>query len=120
MSMPTMPQIENMNIGEAIKLLVASMAEEEKAMAQLLDAEKNKILYAIRKNASSCDMLKMNESVSEVVKSLVKLEMLLDFRLDKIKRITEDLAKSKCVMEDCSDVQKFIHQGECFCCLRCF
>ena len=94
MSMPNIPDINpeiNITFDDAVNLLLKSIADEEISMAKLMDAEKNQILYVLNKyknnEAEIGDVLAVNKSVDETVINLTKLQMLLDFKLQSVKKL---------------------------------
>ena len=103
MSFPTIPDIDphiNVKFEDAIHLLATSIAKEEESISKLMDAETSKILYVLgncqqhgsrcdggdcHKGPPLCDVIRINESVDDAIKDLIKLQMLLEFKLDDIK-----------------------------------
>lgn len=103
MSFPTFPDIDpqiKITFDEVINLLLASIAMEEFSLSKLMDAETEKILQFLE----SCkikphpphrygdrEMLpgvtEINKSVNDTVKNLIKMQMLLQFKLDQIQEI---------------------------------
>ena len=102
MSFPNIPDINpyiNITFDDAINLLLTSIAMEEISLSKLMDAETNKILYVLdRCKHVDCkhygskqndtmlkDALEINKSVDNTLKDMIKLQMLLQFKLDNIK-----------------------------------
>ncbi len=76
---------------QAITDVIESIAMEEKAVSKILDAEAKKICEAInvcRPNIQ--DFLSIDQSVCDCIKSLIKLQMLLQFKLEEIKDFLDD------------------------------
>lgn len=91
MSMPVIPDIcpeISITREDAINLLLTSIALEEFELADLIEAEKKKILFILGEDAydepSTKDILKINHSVNQTVKNIIKLQMLLQFKLENV------------------------------------
>ncbi|WP_045925684.1 BclA C-terminal domain-containing protein [Bacillus siamensis] len=97
MSQPNVPNITPVVIhsrDDTIDLLLSSIAMEELGMAHILDAEGEKIQYALGTipgltgpPSSLADILNLNESVRHTLDSLMKQELLLGSKLDSISNI---------------------------------
>jgi len=94
MSMPNIPDIIpeiNITLEDAVNLLLKSIAEEEISLSKLMDAEKNKILCILNKykcnEAEIGDLLSVNNSVDKTIIHLIKMQMLLQFKLDSVKEL---------------------------------
>ena len=94
MSMPNIPDIKpeiNITLEDSVNLLLTSIAEEELSLAGLMDAEKNKVSSVLKKfncnQAEIGDILSVNESVNQTVINLIKMQMLLQFKLDSVKKL---------------------------------
>lgn len=94
MSMPNIPDITpeiNITLEGAVNLLLKSIAEEEISMSKLMEAEKDKILYVLNEyknnKAEAGDILAINDSVDKTIKDLIKMQMLLQFKLDSVKNL---------------------------------
>ena len=98
MSMPTIPKIKldsDISTCDAVNLIIASVAKQEEAIANILNAEKCKICAAIQEFrccGDHCKLLEINESVRDTIKNLTKLEILLDSKLDSVKEIAKNCA----------------------------
>ncbi len=91
MSMPNIPDITptiDMDREEALTLLLASIALEEMGLAHILNAEGEKMQFLLQ-NKSVCpyDLLAVNESIEQVIRSITKLQMILQDKLDTVVRI---------------------------------
>lgn len=94
MSFPNIPDINpyiNIKFEDAINLLLTSVAMEEMSVSKLIEAETQKKIYVTddckhRYHALN-DRIKINKSVDETIKNLIKLQMLLQFKLAEIKEI---------------------------------
>ncbi|MDX7894133.1 collagen-like protein [Bacillus velezensis] len=97
MSQPNMPNITpvvTLSRDDTINLLLSSIAMEELGMAHILNAEGEKIQYALGtipgltgSPSSLADILNLNESVRDTLDSLMKQELLLGSKLDSISNI---------------------------------
>lgn len=86
MSMPNIPNITpviDLDRCEVIDLLLSSIALEEIGLSHILNAEGEK-LQAFLKLKPCCpeDFYKINESVHRTLRSIVKSQMLLQFKLE--------------------------------------
>ncbi|MFC5559293.1 hypothetical protein ACFPN4_09325 [Ureibacillus thermophilus] len=95
MSMPNIPDISpniHINREDVINLLLASIALEEIGLAHIINAEGEKIQFAIQKlneapsNLSTAAelILKINASVNHTLSSAIKKELLLDQKLKQV------------------------------------
>jgi hypothetical protein len=76
---------------QAITDVIESIAMEEKAVSRILDAEARKICEAINVCGLEIqDFISIDEPVCECIKNLIKLQMLLQFKLEEIKDIVDD------------------------------
>ncbi len=98
MSFPNIPNIDpNIGIDEetSANLLLASVALEELGLSHILNAEAEKIQYAvgtlngrrIPKPASIREILQINDSVSGTMRNVIKNQMLLGMKMEDISRI---------------------------------
>lgn len=145
MSFPNIPDIDpyiNITFEDAVNLLLTSIAMEEMSLSRLMDAEVSKIACVTgdRCHPDGChpgcgqggrtpgDVLKINKSVDEAIKNMIKLQMLLQFKLDNIKEIlpctsstttttststTTSSHTTTCAPPTCSDTTV----KDCGCCL---
>ncbi|KNX34324.1 MULTISPECIES: BclA C-terminal domain-containing protein [Bacillus amyloliquefaciens group] len=97
MSQPNLPNITpvvTLSRDDTINLLLSSIAMEELGMAHILNAEGEKIQYALGTipgltgpPSSIADILNLNESIRDTLDSLMKQELLLGSKLDSISNI---------------------------------
>ncbi|KAF6551144.1 collagen-like protein [Bacillus sp. EKM207B] len=97
MSQPNLPNITpvvTLSRDDTINLLLSSIAMEELGMAHILNAEGEKIQYALGTipgltgpPSSLADIFNLNESVRDTLDSLMKQELLLGSKLDSISNI---------------------------------
>lgn len=86
MSMPNF-DVKGVRYEEAFANLLQSIALEEAGLAHILNAEGQKLEKCIEKICDCEDMLKVNDSVVEVLKNVVKAQILLQFKLEEVKTI---------------------------------
>lgn len=95
MSMPTIPDMGKIEIttAEAVALVLASIGMEELGLAHLINAEAEKIQYAVGtisgKTTSTTigELIELDKSVQSTMKDIIKKEMLLQFKLEEIARL---------------------------------
>ena len=91
MSFPTIPDIHpdiDLDRCEAVDLLLASIAKEELSLSRLMDAEEQKIRCVLRRcetGGNLSDLTAVNKSVESMMKTLIKLQMLLQFKLENVR-----------------------------------
>lgn len=92
----SMPNIDNINpeisltIEEVINLLLASIALEEIGLAHIINAEGEKLQAALGTLTEGGtplvtnidDLVTINDSVEQTLKTIIKKEMLLQFKLE--------------------------------------
>ncbi|GAB2541000.1 hypothetical protein [Gracilibacillus alcaliphilus] len=88
MSMPNIPNITptvSLTRCETIDLLLSSIALEEIGLSHILNAEGEK-LQSFLKQQDHCldDYLKINHSVNQTLRTIVKSQMLLQFKLEDV------------------------------------
>ncbi|MCP1145700.1 hypothetical protein [Lysinibacillus endophyticus] len=93
MSQPNVPNITpqiSINRDDAINLLLASIAMEEIGLAHIINAEGEKIQYAIgtipglSPEATLDQILDVNDSVQDMLAMVIKKELLLDNKLKQV------------------------------------
>ncbi len=93
-SMPNIPDITpdiNITLKDAVNLLLTSIAMEEISLSKLMDAETDKIKYVIEKcgchKCCASDLLAINESVNATVSNMIKLQTLLQLKLESTTKL---------------------------------
>ena len=94
MSFPNIPDIEpviDIDLSDAVNLLLSSIAMEEMSLSRLMDAEHDKIHDALecckRGGCTLHDVTAVNKSAEDMMKTLIKLQMLLQFKLENIREL---------------------------------
>lgn len=99
MSFPNIPDVDasiSITIDQAINLLYSSIAFEELGLAHIINAEAEKIQYVLGTLEDSNlttpptldELLKINKSVEHTLRSVIKTQMLLQFKLEDTMSIT--------------------------------
>jgi hypothetical protein len=99
MSLPDTRNIipNNLSRKGVINLLLASIALEEMGLAHIINAEGEKIQFVLgtledqetKPHPSLRDLLKVNRSVEKTLRNVIKKEMLLQFKLEKVIELIE-------------------------------
>lgn len=86
MSMPKFPEYPDIDICQSLSHVIESIALEELALAHLINAEAEKVQKVADpdNDADTCEMLHVNKSVSKTLVNVVKLQMLLQFKLEEV------------------------------------
>lgn len=94
MSFPNIPDIEpviDMDSCDAVNLLLSSIAMEEMSLANLMNAEHDKIRHVLdRCQHGGCtlrDVTEVNKSAEDMIKTIIKLQMLLQFKLENVREL---------------------------------
>lgn len=73
---------------DAINLLLASIALEEMGLAHIINAEGEKIQYALSTSPSLPDVLSINDSVQDMLEAAMKKELILDNKLKQVVQLS--------------------------------
>ncbi|MFE6708969.1 hypothetical protein ACFVEL_29315 [Bacillus thuringiensis] len=95
MSQANIPNITpsiSITAGQSISLILASIALEELALAHVINSEAEKVQFLLGTLATSVtpppttlpDLLTLNNSVRQTLQTVVKQEMLLQFKLENV------------------------------------
>ncbi len=80
-----------MKLEDALNLLLNSIALEEVSLSKMLDAETKKMQYILEEykheKISIYDTQDINKSVNQTIMNMIKLQMLLQFKLDNIMEV---------------------------------
>lgn len=90
----SMPEIKNSTspvcYQQALNDIVESIALEETALSHILNAEGEKVQRIVNDKCSSVDaILAVNQSVNETIKNVIKMQMLLQFKLEEAKKMVD-------------------------------
>lgn len=121
MSMPTIPNITpiiNITREKAINMLMASIAMEEMGLSNIINAESEKIKYVLNQhhcNSATIQEVKdINQSVEKVMRSIMKIQFLLQ---DKLENIINIIPKEKphhnhtcnhCIKNKCTPILSIV------------
>jgi hypothetical protein len=97
MSFPTIPNVSvtiNITTQGAINLLLASIAFEELGLAHIINSEAEKIQAVIGTlpnvhipGVNLSNLIIIDETVEKVLKTVIKTQMLLEFKLEEVNNI---------------------------------
>lgn len=102
MSFPNIPQITpaiSVSEEQAVNLLLASIAFEELGLAHVINAEAEKIQYVIGtlpgqtppEPLTEANLLSIDRSVDQILRTVIKNQMLLQFKLEDLLPLPERL-----------------------------
>jgi hypothetical protein len=83
LSLPKIPEI-SISRCQAINLLLASIAEEELALSNIINAEGEKIKKSLEVSTKIQDLLQVNRSVEKMMRNVIKQEIMLQFKLEDV------------------------------------
>lgn len=73
---------------QAITDLLESIALQEAGLAHIINAEGEKIQRALEiDDVSIADLIAVNQSVSDTLTKIIKLEMVLEFKLEEVNNL---------------------------------
>lgn len=85
---PSCEAVELCSTCQAVTDLLESIALQEASLAHIINAEGEKIQKAFSlENVSIADLAAINRSVSDVLTKVIKMEMMLEFKLKEINRL---------------------------------
>jgi len=88
MSMPNIPDINpliTLSREEVVYLLLSSIALEEISLSHIMNAEGEKLQRMLQmEHLTLDDMLRVNKSVERMLRSVIKNQMLLQFKLEDV------------------------------------
>ncbi|OBZ18016.1 hypothetical protein A8L34_00015 [Bacillus sp. FJAT-27264] len=93
MSMPNIPDIKPdiiLKRPEVVNLLLTSIALEEISLSHIVNAEAEKLQKVIQEHCFSLeDALAINDSAERTLRTVIKNQMLLHFKLEDVVRLEE-------------------------------
>lgn len=117
--MPNIPNITpiiDIDREDSINMLLASIALEEMGLAHIINAEGEKIQYLlnsdVHKLASPAEIKDINLGVERVIRETMKLQMLLQEKLESVTRLIPK--DSKPFLVPCPTENKHKHKSECY------
>lgn len=72
---------------QAIADIIESIALEETGLAHIINAEGEKIQKALCLSKDIDDLVAVNESVKDTLVNIIKLQMLLQFKLEEVGKL---------------------------------
>ena len=120
--MPNIPNITpliSLNRCDTINLLLSSIALEEISLSHILNAEGEKLQLFLKSNHRCLeDFLDINESINKTLRTVVKSQILLEFKLEDVVELDR---KAHCRDECCNDCRKnrCKHHSKNECCNDC-
>ena len=90
MSAPKIEKSKNaIDKEQAIADIIESIALEETGLAHIINAEGEKIQRALEIADSTDDLINVNKSVKDTIVNIIKMQMLLQFKLEEASKIQE-------------------------------
>jgi hypothetical protein len=96
MGMPEVPDIKpriDVKKEDVINLLLLSIALEEISLAHIINAEAEKLQEVLDKNCKLDDLLEVNEAVTKALRTVIKKEILLQFKFENVLELIKDKKK---------------------------
>ncbi|MGL5675925.1 MAG: hypothetical protein ACRDDX_05910 [Cellulosilyticaceae bacterium] len=99
MSMPNIPDLNphiNIDRNDAINIILSSIGLEELSLAHLVNAEAEKIQFALgtlstaHGPASMCEIMEVNRSAGKMLRDVIKNQMLLGMKLEDTAALASD------------------------------
>lgn len=76
---------------QAVTDVIESIAMEEKSIASILKVESRKVQKAIDcPEPAVSDIISINDSVCRCLKNIIKLQILLEFKLEEVQELVDD------------------------------
>jgi len=105
MSYPNIPDVNpdiNLSRDQVINLLLASIAFEELGLAHIINAEAEKIQFVLgtlegqtpQEPPTLDDLFEINRSVEQTLRTVIKTQMLLQFKLEDVLNIPSETSSS--------------------------
>lgn len=93
MSVPTIPDMNpdiNITREDAINLLLASIGQEEMALAEIIKAESLKLKELYRSTCDPCKIIEVHKSIASLLKVVSTQETILQMKLRDVLELQED------------------------------
>ncbi len=88
MSAPKIERPKNsVDRDQAIADIIESIALEETGLAHIINAEGEKIQRALEIADTTDDLIDVNESVKDTIVNIIKMQMLLQFKLEEVTKL---------------------------------
>lgn len=100
MSFPNIPDLNpsiNLKLEDSVKLLLVSVAFEELGLAQIINAEAEKIQYVLEtfsREPTLDDLVKIDRSVNQTLRNVISKQMLLQFKIENTLNISTSTTTS--------------------------
>lgn len=99
MSLPNIPDIRpdiDLSREDVINLLLGSIALEEIGLAHIINAEGEKIQEVLKGNhVDFHHMIEINDSAEKMLQSVIKKEILLQFKFDQVVELIKEELSTK-------------------------
>ncbi len=108
MSMPTIPSIDpsiSVTRDDAINIILSSIGMEELSLAHILNAEAEKIQFALgtletsTEAASLDDIMKVNSSAKKMLRDVIKNQMLIGMKMEDTVELAQMVFESEVTPE---------------------
>ncbi len=99
MGMPEIPDLKPNIIvkrEDVVNLLLLSVALEELGLAHIINAEAEKLQEVLKKHCKLDELFEANEAVVKAMKTVIKKEILLQFKFENILELIKDKKKMHC------------------------
>ena len=105
--MPNFPKLDGLTLEQAINSILTSIAMEEAALSHILNAEGEKIQFALANRCTDLHkVIEVNESVTVLIDRVIDLQLILKSKLRLAKEFLpaaeNDHADIKCCRKTCS------------------
>ena len=89
MSAPKIERPKNsVDRDQAIADIIESIALEETGLAHIINAEGEKIQRALEIADNTDDLIDVNKSVKDTIVNIIKMQMLLQFKLEEVSKLS--------------------------------
>ena len=101
MSAPKIERSKNaIDKEQAVADIIESIALEETGLAHIINAEGEKIQRALEIADSTDDLINVNKSVKDTIVNIIKMQMLLQFKLEEASKINWNNSKRQVVQNE--------------------